>query len=180
MEYITNKISKRGLSRIGFGGIPIQNEDISSALKTLKECQKRGINYIDSARGYKDSEKIIGEAIKGYRDHFFLATKSMAKTESDMERDINISLQNFQTDYIDLYQLHNPSREGYKMCMEDGGAYHALLKAKKEGKIGHIGITCHSLDLLEEVVESGKFESVMYPYNLVEVQGEEFFKKCKK
>lgn len=179
MEYINAKGMGLVLSKIGFGGIPIQKVDSLMAGKIVDELVRRGVNYIDSARGYKNSEKLIGEAIARRRDKFILATKSMAKTYIDMAKDIEISLSNFKTDYIDIYQLHNPSMDSLKVIMGEGGALKALLEAKEKGKIGHIGITSHSLDVLNSVIDLGIFESVMYPFNIVEVQGRSFFKKCK-
>lgn len=179
MEKIYNKRCDFTLGRIGFGGIPIQNESNSTAKEVIDTLIKQEVNYIDSARGYRDSEKIIGEAIKGRRDKFILATKSMSRTYSEMKRDIDISLVNFQTDYIDVYQLHNPNMEQYEKCISDGGAYFALLDAKKMGKIRHIGITAHKLEVLERAVSSGLFDTIMYPFNIVEVQGRSFFKKCR-
>ncbi|MPM45045.1 hypothetical protein SDC9_91730 [bioreactor metagenome] len=104
----------------------------------------------------------------------------MVKDKESMERDIEISLKNFRTNYIDLYQLHNirTVKELERVLREDG-AYAALLEAKTAGKIKHIGITSHSLDLLKVAVEMDKFETIMYPYNIVENQGEELFKRAK-
>ena len=183
MEYIEYKKLNLKISKIGLGGIPIQNEDEKTAKEVIDACCDAGINYIDSARAYRDSEKLIGAAIKGRRDKFILATKSGAKTYEEMKNDINISLANFQTDYIDIYQLHNPKRDTFPICMGEGGAYSALLEAKKEGKIGHIGITNHNLDLLNELLDEGYFdkgifESLMFPFNILEEQGRALFKKC--
>ena len=111
MEYKT--LGKTGLkvSRMGFGGIPIQKIDEEGTRKLLQDMVKRGINYIDSARGYTVSEQYIGYGLEGIRDQFVLATKSMARTKEAMAADIETSLRNFRTDYIDLYQVHNPSME---------------------------------------------------------------------
>ena len=183
MKYIEYEKLGLKISKVGLGGIPIQNESSETAKEVIDACIGEGINYIDSARAYRDSEKLIGEAIKGRRDKFILATKSGAKTYEEMKKDIEISLENFQTDYIDIYQLHNPKRDTFPICMGEGGAYSALVEAKNEGKIGHIGITNHSLDLLNELLEKGyfddgTFESLMFPFNILEEQGRELFKKC--
>ena len=111
MEY--RILGKTGLkvSRMGFGGIPIQKIDEEGTRKLLQDMVKRGINYIDSARGYTVSEQYIGYGLEGIRDQFVLATKSMARTKEAMAADIETSLRNFRTGYIDLYQVHNPSLE---------------------------------------------------------------------
>ena len=179
MEYITNKKMNLTISRVGLGGIPIQKALQSDANLVIDECIRQEINYIDSARAYKDSEKILGIALKGRRDKFILATKSMARTYSDMKNDVYTSLKAFQTDYIDIYQLHNPNMSQYEIAIGEDGAYFALLDLKKEGKIGHIGITAHSLEVLDRAIDSGLFETVMYPFNIVEDQGKEMFKKCR-
>ena len=111
MEYVT--LGKTGLrvSRVGFGGIPIQRVDAAAARELLDAVRAAGINYIDTARGYTVSEELIGQAIEGYRKDFVLATKSMSRDRDSMARDIGTSLGNLRTDYIDLYQVHNPSPE---------------------------------------------------------------------
>ena len=108
MQYVT--LGKTGLkiSRVGFGGIPIQRIDAEKAKPLIDALIECGINYIDTARGYTVSEEYIGGAIDGRRDKFVLATKSMARTREAMEADIETSLRNLRTDYIDLYQVHNP------------------------------------------------------------------------
>ena len=119
MEYIT--LGKTGLrvSRVGLGGIPIQRIDREGACSLIDELIAHGINYIDSARGYTVSEELIGQALLGRRDKFILATKSMARTREAMEKDIATSLSNFRTDYIDLYQIHNPN-DGGSACGQAG------------------------------------------------------------
>ena len=179
MEYIT--LGKTGLrvSRIGLGGIPIQRIDREGATALVDALIAHGINYIDSARGYTVSEELIGQALRGRRDKFILATKSMARTREAMEKDIETSLSNFQTDYIDLYQIHNPSDAQLDAVLAPGGALDALLAAKHAGKIGHIGITAHSLTVFERALETDVFETVMFPYNIVERQGEQLIERCK-
>ena len=109
MEYIT--LGKTGLrvSKMGFGGIPIQRVTAEEAKALLEAVEAAGVNYIDTARGYTVSEELIGQAIEGRRDKFVLATKSMARDREAMAKDIETSLGNLRTDYIDLYQIHNPS-----------------------------------------------------------------------
>lgn len=139
---------------------------------------REGVNYIDTARGYTVSEEYLGYALEGLRDKFILATKSMARTKEAMEKDISISLNNLRTDYIDLYQVHNPSAKDLQQVIAPGGALEALQKAKKAGKIGHIGITLHSTDLFAEALELPWVETIMFPYNIVETQAEELIARC--
>lgn len=168
------------VSVVGFGGIPVQRINSEETKKVLLKAEELGINFIDSGRGYSVSEEYIGEALEGRREKWILATKSMVKDKKSMERDIEISLKNFRTNYIDLYQLHNiRTVEELERVLREDGAYAALLEAKAAGKIKHIGITSHSLDLLKVAIEMDKFETIMYPYNIVENQGEELFKRAK-
>ena len=178
MEYRT--LGKTGLkiSRMGFGGIPIQKIDEEGTKKLLHTMMKRGINYIDSARGYTVSEQYIGYGLEGIRDKFVLATKSMSRTKEAMAADIETSLGNFRTDYIDLYQVHNPSMEQLDQVMGEGGALEALMEARAAGKIGHIGLTAHSTEVFERALELDWVETIMFPYNIVEQQGAELIHKC--
>ena len=178
MEYRT--LGKTGLkiSRMGFGGIPIQKIDEEGTRKLLHEMMEKGVNYIDSARGYTVSEQYIGYGLEGIRDKFVLATKSMSRTKEAMAADIETSLGNFRTDYIDLYQVHNPSMEQLDQVMGEGGALEALMEARAAGKIGHIGLTAHSTEVFECALELDWVETIMFPYNIVEQQGAELIHKC--
>lgn len=179
MQYVT--LGKTGLkiSRVGFGGIPIQRIDAEKAKPLIDALIECGINYIDTARGYTVSEEYIGGAIDGRRDKFVLATKSMARTREAMEADIETSLRNLRTDYIDLYQVHNPSMEQLDTVIGAGGALEALFAARDAGKIGHIGITAHSLTVFERALELDWVETIMFPYNIVESQCEPLLQKCR-
>ena len=178
MEY--RILGKTGLkiSRLGFGGIPIQKIDAEGTKKLIGELVREGVNYIDTARGYTVSEEYLGYALEGVRDKFVLATKSMARTKDAMAKDIDISLNNLRTNYIDLYQVHNPNAKDLESVMAPGGALEALFEAKAAGKIGHIGITLHSVELFAQAVELPWVETIMFPYNIVETQGEELIAKC--
>lgn len=178
MEYTV--LGKTGLkiSRVGFGGIPIQRVNKEQAKPLIARLAQEGVNYIDTARGYTVSEEYLGYALEGLRDKFILATKSMARTKEGMEKDISISLQNLRTEYIDLYQVHNPSAKDLEQVCAPGGALEALQEAKKAGKIGHIGITLHSVDLFREALELPWVETIMFPYNIVETQAEELIARC--
>ena len=172
MEYITLGKTTLRVSRLGFGGIPIQRINAEESKALLEAVHKAGINYIDTARGYTVSEELIGQAIEGCRKDFILATKSMARDKEGMAKDIETSLKNLRTDYIDIYQVHNPSVEQLEQVCAEGGALEALLEAKAAGKIGHIGLTAHSLEVFEKALELDWVETFMFPYNIVENQGE--------
>ena len=178
MQYVT--LGKTGLkvSKIGLGGIPIQKSDVGEVKALFQALMEKGVNYVDTARGYTVSEKLIGEALEGNRDKFVLATKSMARTREAMAKDIEISLNNLKTDSIDLYQVHNPSMENLEQVLAEGGALEALLEAKAEGKIKHLGLTAHSLQVFERALSLDWVETIMFPYNIVESQGEALMKRC--
>ena len=166
------------IKRVGFGGIPIQRISQEDTNKVIDELEKCGVNFIDTARGYTVSEEYLGNALKGRREKFYIATKSMSRDYESMKRDIEISLKNLQTDYIDLYQMHNVKPAEYDTLFGEDKAYRALLEAKEQGKIKHIGITSHGLETVEKVVESDKFETIQFPYNIVENQADEVFKRA--
>ncbi len=173
-------LGKTGLkiSRMGFGGIPIQRIDAAGTVKLMHWLSDRGVNYIDTARGYTVSEEYLGEALEGIREKFVIASKSMSRTKETMAADIDISLKNLRTDYIDLYQIHNATPADVEKVIAPGGALEALQEAKAAGKIGHIGITAHSLDTFKLAVEMPWVETIMFPYNIVETQGDELIRKC--
>ncbi len=178
MEY--RILGKTGLkvSKMGFGGIPLQKTDEVGAKAVMDALIAHGVNFIDTARGYTVSEQLIGEAIKGRRDKFILASKSMSRTAAEIERDIDISLSNLQTDYIDLYQIHNLPVSDIEKVFAEGGALEGLLRAKKTGKIRHVGLTAHSAETFRRALEWDFVETVMFPYNIVETQGEALIAKC--
>ena len=178
MEY--KVLGKTGLkiSQMGFGGIPIQRIDAEGTKKLIRRLMEAGVNYIDTARAYTVSEEYLGYALEGIREKFVLATKSTARTKKAMAQDIDISLQKLNTDYIDLYQIHNPSEAELAQVIAPGGALEALLEAKEAGLIGHIGITLHSAKLFAMAVEYDWVETIMFPYNIVETQGEELIRLC--
>ncbi len=173
-------LGKTGLeiSRMGFGGIPIQRTDRESAIGLIHALADNGINFIDTARGYGVSEEYIGAGIAGMRQKFVLASKCRAYTKADMTAEIDASLANFRTDHIDLYQFHNISNHNLDVVMAEGGALEALLEAKAAGKIGHIGISAHLTEVFARAIELPWVETIMFPYNLVETQGEALIQKC--
>lgn len=181
---MTRELGLTGLNvvPIGFGGIPIQRLEQETVTAIIDRMIQEGINFIDTARGYTTSEALIGNALEGgKRKQFILATKSMAKDYASMKLDIETSLKMLKTDYIDLYQCHLvKDLDQYAQILSEEGAYKALLEAKAEGKIGHIGITAHSADFIKEIIMDMPFETLQFPYNLVERQGEPLFEMAKK
>ena len=148
-----------------FGALPIQRVDMDEAIKILRRAYEGGITYYDTARAYSDSEEKLGCAFSdaGLRDKIVIATKTHAKTPEDFWKDLETSLSMLKTDYIDLYQLHMVDR-----CYAPGdgtGMYECLLKAKEQGKIRHIGITAHKIAVAEEIVKSGLYETLQFPFS---------------
>jgi len=182
MEY--RVLGKTGLkvSRVGLGGLPLQRVDAEATKELVKSLLENDINFIDTARGNTVSVEYLGYGMEGIRDKFVLATKSMARTKDAMAADIEISLKNLRTDYIDLYQLHNVKNvEALEAALKEDGAYRALKEAQAEGKIRHIGITSHIKDTLIYAIKehADLFSTIMYPYNIVETEGEDLFRLAK-
>ena len=178
MRYTTLGKTGMRISAVGFGGIPIQKVDVPAVRTLMQALAEQGVNYIDTARGYTVSERYLGEALEGMRDKFVIATKSMARTKAAMEKDIETSLANLRTDHIELYQVHNPSLKDLETVTSPGGALEALLEAKAAGKIGHIGVTAHMATVFERALDMDWVETVMFPYNIVETQGEALMRRC--
>lgn len=173
MEY--RILGKTGLkiSRMGFGGIPIQRIDAEGTKTLVHRLRDAGVNFIDTARAYTVSEEYLGYALEGIREDFVLASKTMSRTKEGMAADIDRSLKNLRTNYIDLYQIHNIPPEQFPQVMAPGGALEALQEAKAAGKIRHIGVTAHSLETFRLALEQDWVETIMFPYNIVETQAEE-------
>ncbi|MBQ2927017.1 MAG: aldo/keto reductase [Oscillospiraceae bacterium] len=180
MEY--RILGKTGLkiSRLGFGGIPIQRIDAEGTKVLMHQLVEAGVNFIDTARGYTVSEEYLGYALEGIREEFVIATKSMARTREAMAADIEVSLKNLRTDHIDLYQVHNATPEQLQQVVAPGGALEALLEAKQAGKIGHIGLTSHSMDTFRMALDMDWVETFMFPYNIVETQAEKLIAEAAK
>ena len=180
MQYVTLGNTGLRVSRLGFGGIPIQRIDQPGARALLKAAHDAGINYIDTARAYTVSEAWIGQSLEelGLRDDFVLATKCRALTAEDMRAELAASLRDLRTDRIDLYQFHNPSLADLDKILAPGGALEALLAAKAEGTVGHIGLTAHLAAVFERALDVPEIETIMFPYNIVEQQGAELIARC--
>lgn len=181
MKYTT--LGKTGLkiSVIGLGGLPVQRTNQEGANEIVKACMEQGINFLDTARGYTVSEEFFGNALKDCRDKWVIASKAMSRDYEGMKADIETTLRNLQTDYIDLYQMHNiRSDKELKQCFSENGAYKALLEAKEAGKIGYIGASAHELRTSTRLLQeySDKIDTFMFPYNIVENQGEKLMQEC--
>lgn len=178
---IYNMLGKTNLviSAVGLGGIPLQRLDREKAVETVRYALERGVNFIDTARGYTVSESYIGAALAGgLRGDVVLATKAPPTDRGGMLKEMEGSLKDLGTDYIDLYQVHNVKDcASIDRVFGDDGAYKAFLEMKAAGKIGHFGVTSHKREVLTYLLENyaDKTETIMFPYNIVETQGEELF-----
>ena len=146
----------------GFGALPVQRVSLEDGVKLLRNAYEGGFRFFDTARAYSDSEEKLGEALADVREHIFLATKTMAKDGEGFKRDLDASLKLLKTDYIDIYQFHNPS-----FCPKPGdgsGLYEAMEEAKRQGVVRHIGITNHRIHVAREAIESGLYETLQFPF----------------
>jgi predicted aldo/keto reductase-like oxidoreductase len=160
--------------RLGFGGIPIQRLNEADAVEVVKYALEKGMDFIDTSRVYTTSETRIGKALKETDKKAALATKSFNRSADGIQKDVEISLKELQLDYIDVYQVHGISNEDeYRQIMAPDGAVAGLLKAKEQGLIGHIGITSHSLDLLEKCLDDAVFETIMVCFSFLEPAAKE-------
>ena len=170
--------TKMLINRVGFGGIPVQRISKEEASVVIKYAINKGVNFIDTARGYTCSEEYIGYAVENVeRNKYYIATKSMARTYDGMKEDILKSLDNLKCGYIDLYQIHNLTSEKDLETVLNG-AYKALIDAKEKGLIKHIGITSHNYEFLYDVLDKNLFETIQFPYNIVERKSESLFEKA--
>jgi aryl-alcohol dehydrogenase-like predicted oxidoreductase len=165
------RLGKTGLivTRLGFGGIPIQRLNEADAVAVVRKCLDLGINYFDTANGYSTSEERIGKAVKGRRHDVFIATKTFPGTPEIIEKNLDLSLKRLDTDYIDIYQFHGINEKATldRILEPENGLYKVFEKARKAGKIRHIGITSHQMDAAKLEVKSGKFETIMFPFNFI-------------
>ncbi len=170
------ELGKTGLkiSAVGFGGIPIQRLSFSEAVSVVKKAYEQGINFFDSARSYTDSEIKIGKALaKIPRENIILATKVRVRSYEKVKENIDESLNNFQTDFIDLYQLHNVSNSEELNLIFENNCVKALKEAQKEGKVKHIGITSHNPEIAVQALQKENFDTVQFPFNIVEPEATE-------
>ena len=167
------------VNKNGFGALPVQRVTKEDAVYLLRKAYDGGIRFFDTARAYSDSEEKLGAAFEGMREKVFISTKTMAKDVEGFWKDLETSLSLLKTDYIDIYQFHNPS-----FCPKPGdgtGLYEAMLEAKAQGKIRHIGITNHRLAVAEEAIESGLYETLQFPFCYLATDKDiALVEKCKK
>ena len=161
-----------------FGALPIQRVSTDYAVMLLRKAFEGGMTFFDTARMYTDSEEKLGIAFEGMRDKVYIASKTHAEDAETARKELEITLSNLKTDYLDLYQLHQAAK-----CYAPGdgsGLYEFLLEAKAAGKIRHIGITAHKIGVAEEVVASGLYETLQYPFNYLSTEREiAMVKACK-
>ena len=162
MDMVTLGSTGITVNKNGFGALPIQRISLEDAADLARKAYAAGITFFDTARAYSDSEVKLGEAFDGMREKVYIATKTMARDVEGFWKDLETSLKNLRTDYIDIYQFHNPA-----FCPKPGdgiGLYEAMLEAKAQGKIRHIGITNHRLAVAHEAIESGLYETLQFPF----------------
>lgn len=179
METVTLGKTKITVNKNGFGALPVQRVSTEEAVRIILKAYSAGINFYDTARWYTDSEEKLGTAFVGIREKVFIATKTGAQTAEEFWQNLNTSLNNLRTDYVDIYQFHNPP-----VCPKpnDGsGLYEAMLEAKEKGLVRHIGITNHRLSVANEAIDSGLYETLQFPFCYISGEKElELVKKCKK
>lgn len=177
MEQVTLGSSNITVNKNGFGALPIQRISKEEAAYLLQKAYQKGVTFFDTARFYTDSEEKIGYALSEVRDHIYIATKTMAGKVEDFWKQLKESMQQLNTDYIDIYQFHNPA-----FCPKPGdgtGLYEAMLEAKAQGFIRHIGITNHRIKVAMEAAESGLYETIQFPFSYLATEQEiELVKLC--
>jgi len=159
------------VSKNGFGALPVQRVDMDNACALLRKAYENGINYFDTARAYSDSEEKLGNALSDVREKIIISTKTAAETVEEFWKQLNTSLSLLKTDYIDIYQFHNPA-----FCPKPGdgtGLYEAMLEAKQKGLIRFIGMTNHRLSVAEESVRSGLYDTLQFPFSYLASEKEE-------
>ena len=167
------------VTKTSFGALPIQRVDMQTAKSILRNAYDAGINFFDTARAYTDSEEKLGETFKGgLRQNIIIASKTMSTDRAGAERDIETSLRNLQTDYIDIYQMHN--LQALQNPDDDSSALFALMQAKKAGKIRHVSFTAHRHDIAEQGVRSGLFDTLQFPLSYLSADSDlELVALCK-
>jgi len=164
-------LGKTGLevSRVAMGGIPLQRPSIDEAIRVVHRALDLGVTFFDTAAGYGVSEERFGKALAGgRRQGVVIATKSGRRTKDEAAGEIERSLKRLQTDYIDIWQFHNiADPETMAQVLGPGGAMEAAQDAVQAGKIRHIGLSSHSLDMAIDAVKSGHFETIQFPFNYI-------------
>ena len=167
------------VTRTGFGVLPLQRTERSEATRILRRAYDAGITFFDTARAYTDSESKIGAALSDVRDRIVIATKTGAPTRAGVMQDIETSLRELRTDYVDILQLHNPAP--LPTPDDPQSSYAALRELKQQGKIRFIGVTNHSLDRAQAALASGLYDTLQFPLNYLSSPGEiELIDRCRK
>ncbi|MDO4890570.1 MAG: aldo/keto reductase, partial [Coriobacteriaceae bacterium] len=154
-----------------FGALPVQRRTLDDAVAIIRRAYEGGMRYFDTARAYTDSEEKLGVAFAGMRDKVYIATKTQAKTPEKFWEDLETSLTNLQTDYIDVHQFHMV--EQVWKPGDGTGMYECMLEAKAQGKIRHIGVTAHKIEVAFDLVKSGLYETLQFPFSYLSGQREE-------
>lgn len=163
MEKITLGRTNIVVPKNGFGALPIQRISEAETIKLIHKAMDNGMNYFDTARFYTDSEEKLGKALQGHRHEAIISTKTGAETVEDFWKDLETSLRLLKTDYIDIYQFHNPP---FCPIPGDGrGLYEAMLEAQKQGKVRHIGISNHRLAVAQQAIDSDMYETLQFPFS---------------
>lgn len=156
------------VSKPALGCLPIQRCSMAEATAILRRAYEAGINYYDTANAYTDSEEKIGLALAEVRHNIIISTKSMGADKKTVTAHIENSLRKMKTDYIDLFQFHQA--QSVHDINDSNGPYAAALEAQKKGYIRHIGVTAHKLDMAFELVKSGLYETMQYPFSYLSTE----------
>lgn len=167
MEQRTLGSTGRSLSILGFGGIMVTDTTPVEAARYVSEARDRGVTYFDVAPNYGNAQERLGPALKPHRSDCFLACKTTERTAEGAGKELHESLRLLETDHFDLYQLHGLSdvEQDVEAAFAPGGAMEAILKAKDEGKIGHIGFSAHTEEAALAAMDRFAFDSVLFPMN---------------
>jgi predicted aldo/keto reductase-like oxidoreductase len=170
------------VTRIGFGGIPIQRLSEEQTIRVLHRAIDGGLNWIDTANGYGTSEERIGKAIKKYpRSEVLLFTKSPGRDPKILREQIELSFERLQTEYIDLYQFHFVPNPEMWQTIEENGTFDVVREYRDKGLIRHIGASAHTREAALAVVKHPEIEVLQYPFNfIVEEEGLEIVGACRK
>ncbi len=164
------------VNKNGFGALPIQRRNMADSIEILQTAYEAGIDFYDSARFYTDSEEKLGNAFEDVRENICIASKTAAETVEDFWGDLEATLKDLKTDYLDLYQHHNIS-----FCpKENDDLAKAMKEAKDQGIVRHIGITTHKITFAHEALKSGIYETLQYPFSYLSGDEElQLVEKCR-
>ena len=156
------------VTKLGWGGIPIQRVGEREAVSVIRAVIEMGVDLLDTARAYTNSEPRIGLALQRIDRPVILSSKSLVRT-AKIYHDVHESLKQMKVKRINIYHLHGVSGfEDYEKIMAPGGAYEGLIRARDEGLVDHIGITSHNLNVLERAIGDGYFDVIMACYSFLE------------